>query len=71
MKKTYGLSDTNAGDGGDSGGLGIDELREKARNLQASEAFRDGMNKNHAATVTQVNEMYKTIGALTATKGKK
>lgn len=65
MKKTYGLSDENFGEVGDGGGISLTELRAAAIKLQASDAFRDGMNKDHKDTVKKVNEMYAQIGELT------
>lgn len=71
MKKTYGLSDTNAGDGGNGAGKSIDDLRADAKKLMASPAYRDGLSKEHDDVVKQVNGLYKTIGDLTAAAGKK
>ncbi len=64
MKKTYGLSDENFGEGGDGGGKSSVELRADAQKLMSSDAYRDGMHRDHKDTVKKVNDMYKQIGEL-------
>ncbi len=65
MKKTYGLTDENFGEGGMTGGQSLKEMRAEAQKLQASDAYRDAMHKDHADTKKTVNAMYKQIGELT------
>lgn len=72
MKKTYGLSDTNTGgEGEESGGKTIPEMRAEAQKLMASPAYRDTMHKDHSDTRKQVDAMYKNIGVLTNQQQKK
>ena len=69
MKKTYGLSDQNAGDDGNANsGKSLEELRGDAKKLMESEAYRDPMHRDHASIKKQVNQMYKDIGTLTTQK---
>lgn len=70
-KETYGKSDTNQGDGGNSTGKTVAELRDDAQKLMASPEYRDPMHKDHKATKDKVNEAYKNIAALTDQAKKK
>lgn len=66
MKKTYGMSDTNTGDGGDgTSGKSIKDMRAEATKLMASEAYTNVMHKDHAETRKQVDGLYTDIGKLT------
>ncbi len=66
FKKTYGLADTNSGDGGDgTGGKSIKEMRAEATKMMSSEAYTNTMHKDHAETRKSVDQMYKDIGRLT------
>lgn len=70
--KKYGLADTNTGDGGDgSGGKTMPEMRAEGQKLMATEAYRDPMHKDHAATRKLVDDIYENIGKLTDAGKKK
>lgn len=71
MKKTYGLSDVNTGDGGGNSGKTVGELRDEAQKLMASPAYRDPMHKDHKSLKDQVSQMYKDIGDLTNSQNKR
>ncbi len=64
-KKTYGREDSTINDGGDgSAKLGTEqELRDEAKKLMTSEAYRNGMHKDHKETVAKVNQLYKDAAA--------
>lgn len=65
MKKTYGLTDTNTGDGGGASGQSVKDMRAEATKLMASEAYTNAMHKDHAETRKRVDAMYADIGRLT------
>lgn len=71
MKKEYGLSDNNLDDQGLPTGKTLEDVRKESQTLMASDAYRDPMHKDHAATVQKVNADYKTIAALTNAAKKK
>ena len=70
-KETYGKSDENQGDGGNSSGKTVAELREDAQKLMSSPEYRDPMHKDHKSTKDKVNQAYKDIAALTDQAKKK
>lgn len=67
LRTKYGNPDTNRGDGGVASG-NPDSMREEAKAIMRSDAYRDGMHKDHAATVERVNAMYRSIAELTSVK---
>lgn len=69
-KKTYGMSDTNHGDGGNASGQSMDGLRQEAQKLMSSDAYRDRMHRDHKSTVDKVNSLYKDLGELTRAQRK-
>lgn len=71
MKKTYGMSDTNTGDGADAAGKSIKDMRTEATKLMSSEAYTNVMHKDHAETRKQVDGLYSDIGKLTDAAKKK
>lgn len=71
MKKTYGLTDKNIGDGGEGSGMSIEDLRAKGNKIMSSEAYRDPMHRDHASVKKEAAEIYKQIGELTNAKSKK
>lgn len=70
-RKTYGQADTNGDDGSKTAAKSLDELRAEGQKMMATDAYRDPMHKDHAATRKTVNETYQQIGALTEAAKKK
>ena len=64
-RKTYGKADENIGKDGQSSAKSLEDLRVEAKQLMASDAYRDPMHKDHKATREKAEQMYKDIGALT------
>lgn len=64
VRAKYMKEDSMGGGDGGAGAPGGDaaSLREEARTLQGSEAWKNFQHKDHAATVAKVNDIYTRIG---------
>lgn len=66
-KKEYGQSDTLTNDPASPASGNVDNMRDEARKMMSSDAYRDTMHKDHKAVKNRVDQMYRDIGALTKT----